>query len=383
LSLSAERRRGSAARGHLRIYIGYAPGVGTTCALLSEGHSRAEHGTDVVVANVETRGRRHTQALLKGLEVISPATVAHRGTNIEEMDLDAVLARSPQVALVDDFAHRNVPGAGHAWRWQDAAALVAAGIDVISSVSVRHLDSLADVVAKITGAAPRHSVPDPVVRAADEVEIVDLAPEVLLDRMARGQIYSPLKAEAALGGWFETGNLSALRELALLWLAATLASDPRRHRASGHDPVSGHARERVMVALSGGSEGELLIRRAARIAGRRGADLLAVHATRPGRPTHRGRAALAAQRQLIESLGGSYHQLADEDVPAALLAFAHAEHASQLVLGATRHTGSAALRRATTLTSRVIRQGGGIGVHIVTCTPTANGVPIPAYELDQ
>ena len=373
--MSTGARQGSAASGHLRIYLGYAPGAGTTCALLSEGRRRAEHGIDVVVAHVETHGRPHTQALLEGLEVIPPVIVPYRGTAVMEMDVGAVLARSPQVALVDDFAHRNVPGARHAWRWQDAAALLAAGIEVISTVSIGHLDSLADVVAKITGATPRQRVPDPAVRAADEVEMVDLAPEALRDRMARGLIYSPPEAEAALGAWFQTGNLSALRELALLWLAATLASDPRRHHANDRNPANGRSRERVVVALSGGSEGKVLIRRAARIAARCGGDLLAVHATRPSGPAGRGRAVLAAQRQLIESLGGTYHQLADEDIPAALLAFVHAEHATQLVLGATRRTWSAALRPTTTITSRVIRQGGGIGVHIVACTPTANGVP--------
>jgi len=288
------------------------------------------------------------------------------------MDLAAVLARRPQVALVDDFADRNVAGVRHAWRWQDAAVLLAAGIEVISTVRIDHLDSVADVVAKITGAAPSQTVPDPVVRAANEVEIVDLAPEVLRDRLECGQIYTPPEAEAALGAWFQTGNLSALRELAMLWLAATLAGDRRWHPPDGHTPGSGPARERVVVALSY-SGGDVLIRRAARIAARCGGDLLAVHATRPGGPD--GRAVLAAQRQLIESLGGTYHQLADADIPAALLAFAHAEHGTQLVLGATRHTWRAALQPMTTITSRLIRQGGGIGVHIVTCTPTANGVP--------
>jgi len=362
-----------AARGHLRIYLGYAPGVGTTCALLSEGHRRAEHGVDVAVAHVETHGRPHSRALLEGLEVIPPVTVLYRGTTVKEMDLAAVLARRPQVALVDDFADRNVVGVRHAWRWQDIAVLMAAGIEVISTVRLDHLDSLADVVAKITGAAPSQTVPDPVVRAANEIEMVDLAPESLRDRMACGQIYGPREAEATLGVWFQTGNLSALRELALLWLAATLASDRRRHRPGGHDPESGCARERVVVALSGGSDGDVLIRRAARIAARCGGDLLAVHATRPGGPAGRHRTVLAAQRQLIESLGDTYHQLADADIPAALLAFAHAEHATRLVLGATRPAWRAALQPMTTITSRVIRQGGGIGVHIVTCTPTANG----------
>jgi two-component system sensor histidine kinase KdpD len=373
------RTRGPAARGWLRIYLGYAPGAGTTCALLSEGHRRAEHGTDVVVASAETHGRPQTEGLLSGLEVIPAAKIAYRGTLAEEMDLAAVLARGPAVALVDDFAHRNAPGSRHRARWQDVEDLLAAGIDVISTVSVGHLDSLADVVAKITGAAPGLSVPDSVVRAAGEVELVDVAPESLRDRLARGHVYPAEQAEAALGGWFQTGNLSALRELALLWLAAALAEGPRQHRPGDGDPGSGQARERVVVALSGGPEGETLIRRAARIAARSGGDLLAVHAARPGRPAGSSRAVLAAQRRLAESAGGSYHHLADQDVPAALLAFAHAHHATQLVLGATPRTWRAALWPAASIRSRVIRRGGGLDVHIVTCTPTAKGVPATAW----
>ncbi len=254
---------------------------------------------------------------------------------------------------------------------------------MISAVRVGHLDSLADVAAKITGAAPRQTVPDSVVRAAGEVELVDVAPEALRDRLARGHIYPPDQAEAALGGWFQTGNLSALRELALLWLAAALASGPRRHLPGGGDPGSGQARERVVVALSGGPEGETLIRRAARIAARSGGDLLAVHAAPRGRPARSGRAVLAAQRRLAESAGGTYHQLADQDIPAALLAFAHAHNATQLVLGATPRTWLAALRPAASIRSRVIRRGGGLDVHIVTCTPTANGAPAAACEPHQ
>jgi two-component system sensor histidine kinase KdpD len=362
------RPRGPASRGRLRIYLGYAPGAGITCALLSEGRRRAEHGTDVVVASADTHGRPDTEDLLAGLEVIPSAKVLYRGALAEEMDLGAVLARGPAVALVDDFAHRNTPGQRHRARWQDVEDLLAAGIDVISTVRVGHLDSLADVVAKITGAVPRQTVPDSVVRAAGEVELVDVAPEALRDRLARGHIYPADQVEAALGGWFQTGNLSALRELALLWLAASLAGRPRRHLPGGGDPGSGQAGERVVVALSGGPEGETLIRRAARIAARSGGDLLAVHAVRSGS----GRAVLAAQRQLAESAGGTYHQLADEDIPAALLAFAHAHNATQLVLGATPRTWLTALRPAASIRSRVIRRGGGLDVHIVTSTPTAS-----------
>jgi two-component system sensor histidine kinase KdpD len=368
------RARGPAVRGRLRIYLGYVPGAGTTCALLSEGRRRAERGTDVMVASAETHGRPHTEGLLAGLEVIPSAKVPYRGTLAEEMDLGAVLARGPAVALVDDLAHRNAPGSRHRARWQDVEDLLAAGIDVISTVSVGHLDSLADVAAKITGAAPRQTVPDSVVRAAGEVELVDVAPEALRDRLARGHIYPADQVEAALGGWFQTGNLSALRELALLWLAAALAGGPR-HLPGGGDPGSGQARERVVVALSGGPEGETLIRRAARIAVRSGGDLLAVHAARPSRPPGFGRAVLATQRQLAESVGGTYHQLADEDIPAALLAFAHAHNATQLVLGAAPRTWLAALRPAASIRSRVIRRGGGLDVHIVTCTPPAASRP--------
>ena len=239
--------RAAGGRGQLRIYLGYAPGVGTTCALLGEGHRRAENGIDVVVAHAETHGRARPSALLAGLEVVPPARVPYRCTMAEEMDVGAVLARRPQVALVDELAHSNVPGGRHATRWRDVEDLLAAGIEVVSTVSVGHLDSLADVVEKITGAVPRQTVPDPFVHAAGEVELVDLAPEALRDRMARGHIYPLREAEAALGGCFRIGNLSMLRELALLWLAAKLASDPQRYRPGGHDPGSDHARERVVA----------------------------------------------------------------------------------------------------------------------------------------
>jgi len=277
--------RAAADRGRLRIYLGYAPGAGTTWALLSEGRRHAEQGTDVVVAHAETRGRPLTERLLAGLEVIPPVLVAHRGALVTEMDLGTVLARAPQVALVDDLAHRNAPGARHAQRWRDVEDLLAAGIEVISTVSIGHLDSLADVVAKITGAAPRQTVPDPVVRAADEVQLVDLVPEALRERMAGGHLYPVQQAEAALASWFQAGSLSALRELALLWLAATLASHPRRDRHGGHPPGSGPAGGPVVVALSGGPADQTLIRRAARITARSGAELIAVHVTPLGGTT--------------------------------------------------------------------------------------------------
>ena len=369
--MSRAGRHGSATRGRLRVYLGFAPGAGTTCALLSEGHRRAERGADVVVASVQTHGRPGTAGLLRGLEIIPPAQAVFRGMGAEEMDLGAVLARRPQVALVDELAHRNLPGPGHAARWQDAMELLAAGIDVVSTVSIGHLDSLTDVVEKITGARPRETVPDPVVRAADEIELVDLAPEALRDRIARGRVHPPEQAEAALDGWFRIGPLSALRELALLWLAVAVAQDARRYRPGGHGHDSRQARERIVVALAGGPEGPMLIRRAARMAARSGGDLLAVHITRPGAPA--AAAVLAAQRQLTESIGGTYNQLTDRDIPAALLIFAHAENATQLVLGTRHRSWLSALRPKTRITSRVIHGSSGTDVHIIT--HTAHGIP--------
>ena len=238
------------------------------------------------------------------------------------MDLDAVLARPPEVALVDEFAHSNVPGsAREALAGRGGAA--AAGIDVISAVNIQHLESLNDVVEKITGVPQRETVPDAVVRAADQVELVDMTPEALRRRMAHGNIYQAEKIDAALTNYFRIGNLSALRELALLWLADKVDEGLQRYRAAHDIHGTWEARERVVVALTGGPEGDTLIRRAARIAASSaGGDLLAVHVTRSDGLTGADPAALAAQRQLAESLGGTYHQVVGENVPEALLAFA-------------------------------------------------------------
>ena len=307
---SHQDRSGSAGRGQLRIYLGSAAGVGKTFAMLGEGHRRAERGTDVVVAFVETHGRPHTAALVEGLEVIPRARIAYRGSSFEEMDIDAVLARRPEVALVDEFAHTNVPGSRNEKRWQDVQELLDAGIDVISNVNIQHLASLNDVVEKITGVPQRETVPDAIVRAADQVELVDMTPEALRRRMAHGNIYPAEKIDAALTHYFRAGNLDALRELALIWLADKVDEGLQRYRAAHGIQETWEARERVVVALTGGPEGDTLIRRAARIAARSsGGDLLAVHVTKSDGLTGADPAALAAQRRLAESLGGTYHQV--------------------------------------------------------------------------
>jgi two-component system, OmpR family, sensor histidine kinase KdpD len=364
--------------GKLRIYLGSAAGVGKTYAMLCEGHRRAERGTDVVVGFVETHGRSHTAELIEGLEIIPRAKLPYRGTTFEEMDLDAVLARKPQVALIDELAHTNVPGSRNEKRWQDVEELLRAGIDVISNVNIQHLESLNDVVEKITGVPQRETVPDAVVRGAEQVEMVDMTPEALRRRMAHGNIYAADKIDAALNNYFRAGNLTALRELALLWLADKVDEGLQRYRAAHHISDTWEARERVVVALTGGPEGETLIRRAARIAARSsGGDLLAVHVTRSDALAGANPAALATQRRLVESLGGSYHQVVGDDIPQALLTFARAENATQLVLGASRRSWLSALFTGPGFGARTIRGSGDIDVHIVTHAHMGRGRGLP------
>ncbi|GAA0479386.1 sensor histidine kinase [Paractinoplanes deccanensis] len=354
------------ARGELRIYLGAAPGVGKTYAMLEEAHRRAERGTDVVVALVETHGRKHTAAMIGDLEVIPRQEVTYRGAGFTEMDLDAVLARRPEVAVVDELAHTNVPGSRHAKRWQDVRTLLDAGISVLTTVNVQHLESLNDVVAQITGVEQRETVPDAVVRAAEQVELVDMTPEALRRRMAHGNIYQPEKVDAALGNYFRTGNLTALRELALLWLADKVDDQLGRYRAEHGIDTTWETRERVVVALTGGPEGDTLIRRAARIAARnKGTDLLAVHVTRNDGLAGADPAKLARQRVLVETLGGTYHQVSGPDVAGALLEFARAVNATQIVLGASSRGRFAQILSAGVGATTIARSG-SIDVHLVT-----------------
>ncbi len=233
------------ARGSLRIYLGAAPGVGKTFAMLNEGARRASRGTDVVAGFVETHGRVNTQAQIGTLEVVPRRAMTHRGAQFEEMDVDAVIARKPDVALVDELAHTNVPGSRNEKRWQDVEEILDAGIDVISTVNVQHLESMNDVVEEITGIKQRETVPDSVVRAADQIEIVDMTPQALRRRMAHGNIYPPEKVDASLANYFREGNLGALRELALMWVADRVDEALAVYREIARDrPALGDARAR-------------------------------------------------------------------------------------------------------------------------------------------
>ncbi|WP_406194838.1 sensor histidine kinase KdpD [Kitasatospora sp. NBC_01560] len=324
-------------RGRLRVYLGSAPGVGKTYRMLDEAHRRQERGAEVVVGYIECHGRRFTEGLVDGLEVVPRVSRSYRDADFEEMDLDGVLERRPSVVLVDELAHTNIPGGRNGKRWQDVEELLDAGIDVITTVNIQHLESLNDVVQKITGIPQRETVPDEVVRRADQIELVDMAPQALRRRMAHGNVYKAEKVDAALSNYFRVGNLTALREVALLWVAGRVDEGLRDYRAAHSIDRVWETRERVVVALTGGPEGETLIRRAARIADRTaGGDLLAVHVTRSDGLAGASSGELAQQRQLVESLGGSYHVVVGDDIPTALLAFARAHDATQLVLGTSR-----------------------------------------------
>ena len=354
-------------RGRLRVMLGAAPGVGKTYAMLEEGRRLAAAGKDVVLAVVETHGRAATSALVEGLELIPRQSVEHRGVVLQEMDLEAVLARPPELALVDALAHTTAPGSVHDKRWQDVEAILAAGIDVISTVNIQHIESLNDVVRQITGVVQRETIPDAVLRSADQIELVDLAPQALRDRLSEGLVYPAGRVDAALSNYFRLGNLTALRELALLWLADEVDSALRRYRAEKGIDSTWNARERVVVALTGGREGETLLRRGARIASRSsGGELFAVHVTTSDGLAESDPGILEAQKKLAETLGGTYHQVVGEQIPRALVEFARSVDATQLVIGVSRRGVLARLFGGPGTAATVIRDSGDIDVHVVT-----------------
>ncbi|ARQ68086.1 sensor histidine kinase [Streptomyces marincola] len=366
-----------ARRGKLRIYLGAAPGVGKTYAMLSEAHRRAERGTDIVVALVEHHDRPRTRTLLHGLEQVPRREVRHREATFTEMDTDAVLRRAPRVALVDELAHTNVPGGRNAKRWQDIDELLDAGIDVVSTVNIQHLESLGDVVESITGVRQRETVPDEVVRRAEQIELVDMAPEALRRRMAHGNIYAPDKVDAALAHYFRPGNLTALRELALLWTADRVDAYLQQYRNEHGIRSTWHARERIVVGLTGGPEGSTLIRRAARMAAKgSGGEILAVYISRADGLTSASPRELAAQRTLVEQLGGTFHHVIGDDVPGALLDFARGVNANQIVLGSSRRK-SWQYIFGPGVGATVARESGSIDVHIVTHAEVAKGRGLP------
>ena len=352
------------ARGKLRIYLGAAPGVGKTFAMLDEGWRGHSRGKDVVIGIVVHHSRPRTLAQIRDLEVVPERLIEYRGATFAEMDTDAIIARRPEIALVDELAHTNIPGSAHEKRWQDVEQILDHGIDVISTVNIQHLESLNDVVNQITGVVQRETVPDAVVRAADQIELVDMSPEALRRRMAHGNIYAAEKVDAALGNYFRVGNLAALRELALLWVADRVEDSLQSYMADHGIKGTWETRERVVVALTGAPGGEALVRRASRVAARAKGDLLGVHIRSDDGLTRPPSELLARHRVLLSELGGTYHEVAGNDIPIALVNFARAEHATQVVLGKSRRSRFTELTRGSII-NNVIRQAAPLDVHVI------------------
>jgi two-component system, OmpR family, sensor histidine kinase KdpD len=354
------------ARGTLRIYLGAAAGVGKTFAMLNEGRRRREYGEDVVVGFVEPHGRRKTAEQVADLEVVPRREIDYRGSTFDEMDVDAILARRPQVALVDELAHTNVPGSRNEKRWQDVEELLAAGIIVISTLNIQHLESLNDVVEQITAVRQRETIPDEIVRRADELQLVDLTPLALRNRLARGDVYPPERIDTALANYFRPGNLSALRELALAWLADRVDEGLAEYRRRHGIEEPWETRERVLVALTGSSDGERLVRRAARIAQRSKGDLVAVHVIPQDGLTAPAAALLAEQRALVAELGGDYHEVAGADIGEALLDAARSLNTTQIVMGATRRSRWKRLTHGSVIGTVIRESGAAIDVHVIS-----------------
>jgi two-component system sensor histidine kinase KdpD len=352
-------------RGWLRIYLGAAPGVGKTYAMLSEGNRRRQRGTDVVVGFVETHGRPHTAEQLGDLEVIPRREVVYRGTHFEEMDVPAILLRHPEVVLVDELAHTNAPGVENDKRWRDVETFLNAGINVISTVNLQHLESVNDVVENITGIVQRETVPDSVVRAAEQIELVDMTPEALRRRLAHGNVYPADRIDAALTHFFRPGNLAALRELALLWLADRVDDDLAEYRQRHGIAGPWETKERVVVAVTGAPADVRLIRRAARIAARSRGELVGITVRSDDGLRSGDEGAIAAQIELLEELGGRYVEVVGHDFATTLVASARVENATQLVIGASESSWFRHLIGGTVV-ERCVRAARGLfDVHVI------------------
>ena len=335
-------------RGHLKLYLGATPGAGKTYAMLREGRERKQRGEDIVIAYVETYGRARTEELLPGLEMIPRERVPYRGTVLEDMDLDAVIRRRPKTALVDELAHTNAPGLQHEKRWQDVEQLRDGGIDVISTLNVQHVESVNDVVEKITGIVQRETLPDRVLDTADEIQFIDISPEALRKRMRHGNIYRPDKIDTALNNFFRPGNLAALREIALRLVAQSMAAS-RQVLAPAED---------VLVAISGAASSEPLIRRAVRVARRLHGLCMVVTVG------SRGEMNLERYRRLAAQLGCSFVSVGGADVPKGIIEAAQLANVRHLFIGQpVRPNFTAPWRK--TLADQMIDALPGIDLHVI------------------
>jgi two-component system sensor histidine kinase KdpD len=339
-------------KARLRIYIGAAPGVGKTYTMLQEAHALRARGLDVVVGVVETYGRANTEAQLKDLEVVPLRSVEYRGTTMKEMDVDAIVARKPQVCVVDELAHTNVPGSRHEKRFEDVIELLNAGVHVMTAVNIQHLETLNDSVARVTGVRVRETVPDTFLDRADEVVNVDVTVEELRNRLRQGNIYKPEKVEQALTNFFRKGNLSMLRELALRAVADEVGEKAASYRSrEGLEPAL--IPERVMVCMSSNAAAPRVLRTGARIAGRLGAKWYAVYVEtpqeRPDKIKPDDSDALKQNIQLAESLGATVVRVKAEKPADGLIAFAQREGITHVIFGQSARTRLEVLWKGSTL----------------------------------
>jgi two-component system sensor histidine kinase KdpD len=354
-------------RGRLKVYLGMAPGVGKTYEMLQTGRRRLAEGLDVAVGVVETHGRQDTEAMVRGLEVLPRAAIDYRGRQLQEFDLDGALARRPTLLLVDEYAHTNAPGARHPKRWQDVQELLAAGIDVDTTLNVQHLESLVDVVWKITGVRVRETVPDSALSCADEIELVDITPRELLERLHAGKVYMAETARLAGDNFFKPENLTALREMALRRAAQTvddqMVGAMRRHGIEG--PWA--AGERILVLIAGDDMASALVRSGRRLADLMNAPWVAAHVERPNRPPPDSRAGprVSEALKLAEQLGGSTVVLTGDDLPGAIVDYARRNNVTQIVIGKTRVSRWRALL-GRSLSDAMLRRSGGAALHFVS-----------------
>ncbi|MEW5769125.1 MAG: two-component system sensor histidine kinase KdpD [Pseudomonadota bacterium] len=343
-----QREAAQAARGKLKLFFGACPGVGKTYAMLTAAGVARAQGVDVLVGVAETHGRAETAHLLEGLEVLPRRRIAYQGRELEEFDLDGALARKPALILVDELAHSNVAGSRHPKRWQDVEELLAAGIDVWTTVNVQHLESLNDIVGGITGIQVRETLPDRVFEQADEVVLVDLTPDELMQRMREGKVYFPQQAERALRNFFRKGNLIALRELSLRRTADRVDAQMREYRSDQAIQAVWETKERLLVCLGPGAGGDRLVRAAARLAGRLHADWIAVYVETPRlqRLADANREQILRTLALAKELGAETATLGGQAAAETLLAYARSRNASKLVVGKSVRTGMSRMLRA-------------------------------------
>ncbi len=373
MSSSSGEDEGVRPTGRFRVYLGAAAGVGKTCAMLDEGWRRFQRGADVVIGFVETHRRPFTTQQIRDLPIVPRKQLVYREAAWEEMDLDAVLARRPAVVLIDELAHTNVPGSGrHEKRWEDVLEILDAGIAVITTVNIQHIESLADAVERISGVGVRERVPDWVVRRADQVELIDSSADQLRRRMLHGNIYPEAKVPAALSGFFRAENLVALRELALRFVADEAEEELLEYlRSKGAGGEVWETTERIMVAVTGAPGNASVIRRAARIASRVKGDLIAVHVVSDDADSRP--ADMAELEELVKAVGGRWQSLHGEDVAKTIFAAAVDQQITQIVLGTSRLSRWQSLTRGSVIQTLLrLASNNDIDVHVIARRDSGN-----------